>query len=329
MRSMYTSQMEQSGRTRASWQSLPYKKIPMVMLVELISSSVFWLNNFPPTRGIGSLSSPCTLVTGLDVDFKKHCQLKYGKYVQTHEEHDNSLATWTIGAIALWPTGNEQGGWYFMILATGQGIICYSWTSFLMPKEVIARVNWLGDQSCLTQDLIFQFSNREMVNDDDSDDEYYITDDDHESDIEMDVNDWEPEGPLNAKFTGVDHQQMGPEEAHKVHKIPDSTEVGTEETHNSTRVGMQEAHERAGAPESTGLGQTDDPNSADMDEDGSALDGDNASTTTAMTSSTDSPDSDTGNEDLPPKTANNDNDGDDEDAGDDTSDSRSDSEGNL
>ena len=64
--------------------------------------------------------------------------------VQTHEEHDNSMATrTTTGAIALHPTpGNEQGGYYFLNLTTGRVLNRNHWTELpSMPHEVIDRVH--------------------------------------------------------------------------------------------------------------------------------------------------------------------------------------------
>ena len=34
--------------------------------------------------------------------------------MQTNEEHTNSMASRTVGAIAMRPTGNEQGGYFFI-----------------------------------------------------------------------------------------------------------------------------------------------------------------------------------------------------------------------
>ena len=53
--------------------------------------------------------SLCTPLTGLAMNYNRHCRLEFGEYVHTHEEHDNSLNPHTIGALALHPTGNVQG----------------------------------------------------------------------------------------------------------------------------------------------------------------------------------------------------------------------------
>ena len=60
--------------------------------------------------GVSDTLSPHALMTGYDLDYHKHCRLQFGSYVQTHEEHDNSMQLRTTGAIALRPTGNRQGG---------------------------------------------------------------------------------------------------------------------------------------------------------------------------------------------------------------------------
>ena len=84
--------------------------------------------------------SPRTLLTDLTLNYNRHFQLEFGEYVQTHEEHDNSLNPCTIGALALRPTGNVQGGYFFFSQTTGKVINWMRWTTIPMPKEVIDRV---------------------------------------------------------------------------------------------------------------------------------------------------------------------------------------------
>jgi hypothetical protein len=74
---------------------------------------------FPPADRVSKTISPWAIISGLQLDYAKHCKLEFGMYVQTHKEHDKSMATCTTSAIALQPTGNEQGGYYFLSLATG------------------------------------------------------------------------------------------------------------------------------------------------------------------------------------------------------------------
>ena len=115
-------------------------------------------------------------IAGLKVDYNKHCQLEFGTYVQTHEESNNTMASRTTGAIAMRPTGNEQGGHYFFSLNTGRRLNRNRWTVLPMPNEVIERVHHFANS--VTRGLTF--GNRDG-NDDtdpyDSDGESYNTED--------------------------------------------------------------------------------------------------------------------------------------------------------
>ena len=62
-------------------------------------------------------------MTGKQLDYNKHVQAEFREYVQTHEEHDSDMYDRTLGAICLGPMGNQQGGHYFMSLATGERLI--------------------------------------------------------------------------------------------------------------------------------------------------------------------------------------------------------------
>lgn len=92
------------------------------MIIELAKSVVFWRNAFPANDGVSDELSPRAIVTGSTIDFHRHCQYEFGEYVQTHEAHDNSMGSRTVGALALRPTGNAQGGYYFFSLSTGRVI---------------------------------------------------------------------------------------------------------------------------------------------------------------------------------------------------------------
>ena len=111
------------------------------MIIEMIYLCNFWLNAFPHPDGVSANLSPRSIVTGRGIDFNKHCRIEFGAYAQVHEDHDNSMATRTVGAIALRPTGNDQGSYYFFNLHTGQLFTRSRWTELPMPEDVIARVH--------------------------------------------------------------------------------------------------------------------------------------------------------------------------------------------
>jgi len=88
----------------------------------MVDAAVFWLNAFPPENGMSAVLSPCTVLTGQVIDYCQHCRLEFGEYAQVHESHDNSMAPWTAGALALHLTGNAQGMYFFFSLSTGRVI---------------------------------------------------------------------------------------------------------------------------------------------------------------------------------------------------------------
>jgi hypothetical protein len=174
-------------RARCVYNTLPFTKIPGRMVAELPVAyySVFWLNSFPVQDGISSTLSPRAIVIGSHVDFRKHCKLEFGAYVQAHEEHDNSMATRTTGAIALRPTGNSQGGYYLYSLGTGRVINRNHWTVLPMPNDVIDRVHVLARRTAANVALIFADRYGVIIpdpDDDDDDDEDYVPDNANDDD---------------------------------------------------------------------------------------------------------------------------------------------------
>ena len=133
-------------RVRATRHTLPFEVIPLIMLIEMTYFCIFWINAFPPKSGLSEINSPRKIITGQHVEYKKHCKLPFGAYVQAHEEPSptNSQQARTVGAICLGPTGNLQGSYKFLNLRTGKRITRRNWTQLPMPKEVIDRVNQLG-----------------------------------------------------------------------------------------------------------------------------------------------------------------------------------------
>ncbi|KAL7503040.1 hypothetical protein ACHAXN_000885, partial [Cyclotella atomus] len=85
-------------RVRSQYNTLPFKRYPPVLIVELVYSQ----------GGISAAQSPSEIILNGKLDFNAHCKVEFGDYVQTHKEHDNTMAARTVGAIATRPTGNAQ-----------------------------------------------------------------------------------------------------------------------------------------------------------------------------------------------------------------------------
>eukprot|EP00957_Ditylum_brightwellii_P057856 4387295-Ditylum_brightwellii.AAC.1 len=96
--------------------------MPGRLLVEMVAFMIFWLNAIPPSDGISDTLSSHKILTRSSIDYAHHCKIEFGEYVQTNKEHSNSMKSKTVGAIALCPTGNANGAYYFMNLRTGRCI---------------------------------------------------------------------------------------------------------------------------------------------------------------------------------------------------------------
>ena len=83
----------------------------------MVTFCVFWLNGFPRKGGVSIHLGYGVIIDGSGPDFNVHCRVPFGSYCQTHEENTptNTNAPRTIGAIALFHSGNLQGGYDFFI----------------------------------------------------------------------------------------------------------------------------------------------------------------------------------------------------------------------
>jgi hypothetical protein len=88
-------------RTCCTYNVTPFEHFPPRIIIEMVFLNVFWLNAFLHKLGVSQTHSPRSMVTGLSIDYNKHCRVKYGQYVQTHEKHDNMMMTRIVGALAL------------------------------------------------------------------------------------------------------------------------------------------------------------------------------------------------------------------------------------
>ena len=88
------------------------------MIVNPFASAIFWLNVFPPSTpgaGLSETKVPRQIILGNTINKKKVCRLQPGEYVQVHQEDEpqNTIAiNQTVGAIALGPQYNLQGGYF-------------------------------------------------------------------------------------------------------------------------------------------------------------------------------------------------------------------------
>jgi hypothetical protein len=143
----HVGEVERSIRTikerlRSCAHGLPFKRLPRLMVVHMVADTVRCLNQFPWKNGISDTMSPATVLTGAGTPDYTRMRLEFGTYVQVFEDNtpSNTLRSRSLGAIALSPTGNTQGDYYFMSLATGEKLSRHSWTVLPLTDAAIARV---------------------------------------------------------------------------------------------------------------------------------------------------------------------------------------------
>lgn len=136
-------------RGRGILNTLPYKKMPQLMLIELIYHVVLWLNAFPMKSGVSKTLSPREIVLRHKLDFAKHCKAPFGSYCEAHDEPvpSNTMVSRTSHAIILGPTGNIQGSYKLLNLSTGKKLKRRKFTKCPMPDSVISQVETMGQQN--------------------------------------------------------------------------------------------------------------------------------------------------------------------------------------
>ncbi|KAI2499082.1 Reverse transcriptase (RNA-dependent DNA polymerase) [Fragilaria crotonensis] len=251
-------------RARSVVNMLPFEVIPARMIVELIYYCCFWLNSFPANGGISDTLSPRAIVVGSTIDYNNHVKLEFGQYVQTHEPHNNSMQTRTVGALALRPTGNEQGGHYFFSLTTGRRLNRNHWTSMPMPAEVIERVHDLAKRAPGTP--MIEFADRAGVpfDEDDLQDDVIFHEDAEPEDADPD---YDPNDDA-VEIAGVNDEDEAEDQNESDDEAEDQNESDEAEDQNeSDDEGNEEENRNDDEGDEEENRNEDDDNENDEDDD--------------------------------------------------------------
>jgi len=186
--------------------------MPRLMLRYLALVATHQLNLFPAKGGIAPYLSPHVLVGGRNLDYKKHCQVGFGAYVQANQENTpkNTNAPRTIDAIYLRPVrDNIQGGHELMDLNSGRLITRQRVWEIPVTDVVIRAVEKMGEEQGIKSlklqnrrrtifypsDWIagvdYENPNNENNEDEDNDIEYEPPNDDDTVDDDDDLDDAE------------------------------------------------------------------------------------------------------------------------------------------
>jgi hypothetical protein len=90
-------------RARGTINTLPYKKLPRLMVIELLHFFVMWMNSFPVRSGIPDKWIPRELVSRHKLDAKLHCRAPFRLYCKVHVDPviTNTMDPRTKWAICL------------------------------------------------------------------------------------------------------------------------------------------------------------------------------------------------------------------------------------
>jgi hypothetical protein len=66
-------------RCRCISNTLPFQKLPGMLIVQMVSTCNFWLNIYPPKDGVSRNINPQELITGVQIDYNKHIRAEFGE----------------------------------------------------------------------------------------------------------------------------------------------------------------------------------------------------------------------------------------------------------
>jgi hypothetical protein len=135
-------------RTRCLLQGLPFKRMPKKLMKSAVEYANKTLNQFPARNGASEDLSPLTIMTGTPAPDYNDIKIEFGSYAQVFEENGNTtntMRTRSTGAIAMTPTGDSQGGFFFLSLVTGIKLSRQQWDPLPMPDGVMETVERMAE----------------------------------------------------------------------------------------------------------------------------------------------------------------------------------------
>jgi hypothetical protein len=160
-------------RARGTINTLPYEKLPRLMVIELLHFCAMWMNLFLVRSRISDKWSPRELVSRHKLDAKLHCRVPFGLYCEVHVDPEitNTMDPRTKWVICLGPIGNLQGSYKFLSLAAGKKVTQRKFTEMPITESVIEQVEKMAVKDGVIKGL--SFKNRKGIEYEfDNDEEY-------------------------------------------------------------------------------------------------------------------------------------------------------------
>ena len=120
---------------------------------------------FPMKSGISKKWSPRELVSQHKLDAKLHCRAPLGSYCEVHVDPEITntleLEPRTKWAICKGPTGNLQGSYKFLSLATRKKVTCRKFMEMPVTEAVIKQVEEMAVNDGAVKGINFKDGKRE------------------------------------------------------------------------------------------------------------------------------------------------------------------------
>ena len=92
--------------------ALPFKKIPRRMVMELPALADFCRNYWYSSAGVSKTTTPGQMITGMQLDVKKHRCFECGEHIVAHVETGNTMKLQGEDGIFLRLTGTTDGSFW-------------------------------------------------------------------------------------------------------------------------------------------------------------------------------------------------------------------------
>lgn len=118
----------------------PFKRLTKRMIMELPPANDFWLNYWCSSSGV----SPRQLITGIQLDAKKHCKFQFRDYALAFLESNSKMKERAINGIFVRPTGTPCRVFWVLNLVTGEQVRKIRAQLVHTTEVIISRVEQLG-----------------------------------------------------------------------------------------------------------------------------------------------------------------------------------------
>ena len=155
-------------RVRAIRSSLPFKRVPRVIIWFLVRYMALLLNAVPPRNGTVPFYSPRAIVVGDQLDMDAIGTTRFGELCEVHDNPNPTNDTEkerTLPAVHLGTTGSPTKTHYFFNLGTGRVIKRHQWTPQPYSSSELRRVERFAKKQ--PEALVFEDRNRVPIEDDD------------------------------------------------------------------------------------------------------------------------------------------------------------------